>query len=171
MHSRTSLVSSQTPPITELSVPNFGLKTALHRRGSTFYIVYSRAHGMLDGQKLYAQLNFPRATDAPASQYRFWHRESPTGDLKISFADLLGVKPVVFRDVGLSRLVKVDDQELEVQERLVEVILMEKKFCQRCAWCGQWETEYPRSTRYTEVDDRISARSLFWCGVSSHTRW
>jgi hypothetical protein len=162
MHSRTSLVSSQTPPITELSVPNFGLKTALHRRGSTFYIVYSRAHGML---------NFPRATDAPASQYRFWHRESPTGDLKISFADLLGVKPVVFRDVGLSRLVKVDDQELEVQERLVEVILMEKKFCQRCAWCGQWETEYPRSTRYTEVDDRISARSLFWCGVSSHTRW
>lgn len=145
------------PSITELSVPNFGIQTAIHRRGNTFYLVFPRAYGVLDGQKLYAQLNFSHSIGL---RNRFWHRESARRDWTISFADLIGVKPAVFKDVGVSRTVKLDSGELE--ERLVEVILDKKKFCQRCAWCGKWEQSYHWMKRFIKATDSL----LFWCGVT-----
>lgn len=148
------------PSITELSVPSFGIQTALHRRGNTFYLVFPRAYGVLDGQKLYVQLNFSHSMGA---LNRFWQRESARADWTMSFTDLMGVKPTVFRDAGVIRTVKVDSGE--VKERLIEVILDEEKFCQRCAWCGKWEQSYEWLTRFTRTTDS----SLFWCGVGTNS--
>ncbi|KAH4038118.1 hypothetical protein HBI25_038540 [Parastagonospora nodorum] len=153
-------MASQPPhSVTELSVPNFGIQTALHQRGNIFYLVFPRAYGVLDGQKLYAQLNYSRLTE---SRHRFWHREGAGRDWTISFPDLMGVKPTIFRDVGVSRTVKVGSGEVE--ERLTEVVLDEEKFCQRCAWCGKWEQSYHWSMRFIRITDS----PLFWCGVGEN---
>jgi hypothetical protein len=158
--------------ITDLYFPAFKLPTALHRRGNTFYIVFPRAYGMACGNKCYAQLNFPQgvdpAPDPPSTQAhlnpRFWHREGGGEPFEMSFANLMDVKPAVFKDVGLRRTVKVGEREAE--ERLTEVLIKEEEYCQRCAWCGGWEYSYEASTRHKREKGTKSGGGLYWCGVS-----
>jgi hypothetical protein len=161
------------PTITNLYFPSFQLPTAVHRRGNTFYIVFPRAYGMAVGNKCFAQLSFPQdsdpSPDPPASQShlnpRFWHREGAGHPLEMTFADLLGVEPVVFKDVGLRRKVNVDKKEVE--ERLVEVLMKEEEYCQRCAWCGGWEYSGEDSPRYCKEKEQEKNGALYWCGVSA----
>jgi hypothetical protein len=167
--------------ITDLYFPIFKLPTALHRRGNTFYIVFPRAYGMAAGNKCFAQLNFPLdsdpSPDPPSSQPhlnpRFWHRESAGHPLEMTFANLMGVEPEVFKDVGLRRTIKVDGKEVE--ERLVEVLIREEEYCQRCAWCGEWEYSYEGSSRHSKEKQQIDGTTLYWCGVSGYcmrlVRW
>jgi hypothetical protein len=83
----------------------------------------------------------------------------------MTFADLLGVEPVVFKDVGLRRKVNVDKKEVE--ERLVEVLMKEEEYCQRCAWCGGWEYSGGDSPRYCKEKEQDKNGALYWCGVSA----
>jgi hypothetical protein len=158
--------------ITDLYFPNFKLPSALHRRGNAFYVVFPRPYGMACGNKCFAQLNFPRSADPapnpPPSQVhlnpRFWHREGGGDPFEMSFANLMGVEPAVFKDVGICRTVKVGKKE--AKERLVEVLIKEEEYCQRCAWCGRWEYSYERSAKHQREEEPKGCRVLYWCGVS-----
>jgi hypothetical protein len=156
-----------TSTITDLCFPNFKLPTALHRRRNAFFIVFPRAYGMAAGNKVFAQLSFPRgidpAPDPPPSQAhlnpRFWHRE-----VEMSFANLMGVEPAIFKNVGLRRTVRVG--KCQVEERLVEVLIKEEQYCQRCAWCGRWEYSDAGEARHKREEEPNGGRTLYWCGVS-----
>ncbi|KAF2830049.1 hypothetical protein CC86DRAFT_453554 [Ophiobolus disseminans] len=165
-------------PITDLYFPHFSLPTALHRRASTFYIVFPRAYGMANGNKLFAQLNCPQpkdpTPDPPKSQShlnpRFWHREGSSGTTFMAFDQLMGVEPRVFKDVGLRRKVLVKEgsgREVEVEERLVEVLVKEEEYCQRCAWCGVWEYSYEKGVRHKRLKEQAHGVALYWCGDCS----
>jgi hypothetical protein len=162
-----------------LRFPSVGLEVGLHRRSNTFYIVLLRAYGLASGYKIYAQLNFPQqldpSPDPPASHPhlnpRIWlrdGRDSEFGNSKMTFEELIGAEPSIFKDSGLRRKMKtkgVHGEEQEVEERLVEVLLREPEYCQRCAWCGVWEDSGER-TRHQKAGDGKDGRLLYWCGVS-----
>jgi hypothetical protein len=168
-------MTSSSSSLTDLYYPSFGIATALHRRGNAFYIVFPRAYGMANGNKLVAQLNFPQPNDPPpdppASEKRLncriWHREGPQNKCMMTFEEIMSIDPPAFKDSGLRRTLRIKNDEgkgeNDVEERLVEVLLREDEFCQRCAWCGGWEYSYEGSTRHVKVKE---AQSLYWCGVS-----
>jgi hypothetical protein len=173
---------SSTPqvPLHALKIPSVGLEVGLHRRGNTFYVVLTRAYGISSGYKIYAQLNFsqPRdpSPDPPSSHAhlntRIWLRDGSEwngGNPMMTFEELMGAEPSVVKDSGLRRKIKAKGhlgEEKEIDERLVEVLLKEEEYCQRCAWCGVWEDSLETLTRYGKAGDGKDGRPIYWCGVS-----
>jgi hypothetical protein len=76
----------------------------------------------------------------------------------------MDVEPAVFKNVGLRRTVKVGKGETE--ERLVEVLIKEEEYCQRCAWCGRWEYSDEGSARHKKEEQPRGVGAVYWCGVS-----
>jgi hypothetical protein len=163
-------------PLKPINFPSVGLEVGLHRRSNNFYIVLTRAYGLSSGYKLYTQLNFPQpldpSPDPPASHPhlnpRIWLRDGRDFGFKMTFEELLGAEPSIFKESGLRRKEKakgVHGEDMEVEERLVEVLLKEEEYCQRCAWCGVWENSGER-TRHQKAGVGKDSRQLYWCGVS-----
>jgi hypothetical protein len=167
-------------PLHPLNFPSLGFEVGLHRRGNTFHVILTRAYGIANGYKLWAQLNLPQpldpSSDPPASHARLnpriWLRDGSewtSGNSKMTFEELMGTEPSIPKDSGLRRKVKTrgyHGEETEIEERLVEVLLKEEEYCQRCAWCGVWEDKFETLTRYRKAGNGKDGRPLYWCGVS-----
>jgi hypothetical protein len=122
-----------------------GLELGIHRHCNTFYIVLTRAYGLARGYKIWTRLNFPQpldpSPDPPASHPHLSPRirlrdarDSEFGNSKMTFEKLMGAEPSIFKDSGLRRKVNakhVGGAKMEVEERLVEVLLKEKEYSQR----------------------------------------
>lgn len=170
--------------IQDIYTSKIPMAVALHRRGNRWYLVFPRAYGMAEGNKLFACLNDPQpqdgSPDPPSSQFnlnpRFWLRDGKDWDVLwggwsyIDVEDLLSAETPFLKDSGLRRKVKIGSGKgkewREVEERLVEVLLKEEQLCQRCAYCGGWEYSYQGDVRYRKVGEGRDARPMYWCGVS-----
>jgi hypothetical protein len=156
-----------------------GLEVGIHRHCNTFYIILTLAYGIASDYNMYAQLSFPQpldpSPDPPASHLhlnpRIWlrdGRDSECGNSKMAFEELLGAEPSIFKDCGLRRKVNarhVGGAMNEIEERVVQVLLKEEEYSQRCAWCGVWE-DIGERTRHPKAGDGKGGRLLHWCGVS-----
>ncbi|KAH7125205.1 hypothetical protein B0J11DRAFT_579767 [Dendryphion nanum] len=168
--------------ILDIYTPKTKIATAFHRRGDRFFLVLPRAYGMAEGWKLWGELNFPKPSDPspdPPSSHprlnpRFWFREGkdqqPTNTL-VSLEDLLQAEVPFLKDTGMRRSLWVseDRDAREVDEVLVEVIIKEAQYCQRCAYCGAWEYSYPDSARHQRVGKGKTGRPWYWCGDCSRS--
>jgi hypothetical protein len=110
------------PQLKPIYIPKLnGLEVCLHRRGSSWYLVYGRAYGMAEGWKLSARLNDPAhnntASEPPSSHShlnrRCWLRDGYSwegGNGQLGCEDLLGtdVEPGFLRDTGMRRMVAVE---------------------------------------------------------------
>lgn len=181
--------------LVSFSTPHMKLDVALHRRGHEWFIVYPRAYGMAEGNKLVGQISSPEEASPPTGRSnathdppsstldlnpRFWLREGRDfghgcGNEMLEAEDLLRAEPAVLKDSGLKRTRKVanakrgwgkEGSERECTERLVEVLIKEEGLCHRCATCGQWETCYADSVRHEKVGENKDGRPVYWCRVS-----
>lgn len=168
---------TSTSPLLSFCTPDIPLEVALHRRGTRWYIVYPRAHGMAEGWKLHAALNHPQESDSPPSSRpsssrnpRFWLREQQRsqGSNAITLDDLLAAEPPIIKSTGIKRPIKLPKAEPvespATMESLVEVLLKEEQLCQRCVYCGSWEYSYQGEVKYQKVGEGDDG-PLYWCGV------
>ena len=107
-----------------LNFPSVGLDVALHHRSNTFYLILTHPYGLSSGYNIYADLNCPQPQDLspdPPTSYphlnqRKWLRDGRDrdgGKEKISFGELMGVEPSMFKDSGLRRKVNASDSDCQ----------------------------------------------------------
>lgn len=157
--------------IYSFTTPRIPIPVALHRRGHRWYLVFPRHYGMAEGYKLWASLNDPQPADSlqcsPLGNNlnpTFWLRE--THDYtNIKLEDLLAIDPPIIKDRGIKRTVKLPGSTVTIEESLVEVLLKEEQLCERCSYCGGWETVYAGNVKF-QRESETNGIAIYWCGVS-----
>jgi hypothetical protein len=153
------------PPLVTFQSPHSAhLDLSLSRHGSTWFLTYPRAYGMLSypGQRIHAQLNASTTSEVRESAHVIWFNSdwTGTGTMANPFNILVDASPGVVRATGRKRTEKscrIEGEEVESVE--FEVLVPEEGLLRQCYYCLDWEQPgVPRFAKCISVND-----DDYWC--------
>jgi hypothetical protein len=152
------------PPLLTFQSPHSAhLSLSLSRHGSTWFLTYPRAYGMLSypGQRIHARLNASTSEVGERTRVIWFNSDwTGTGTMANPFNILMDASPGVVRATGRKRMEKscrIDGGEIESVE--FEVLVPDEGLLRQCYYCLDWEQSgVPRFAKCISAND-----DDYWC--------